>query len=221
VVNLERGRSKQVSEPSRSLCDQVNAAISIVKGGGVVAIPTDTLYGFAAPALDDAAVNRVFLLKGRPSGMALPLLVADAAEISKWAADIPDVAWTLVQRFWPGALTIVLKRSAIVPDSVCGGADTVGLRLPDCWIPQSICRALGEPITGTSANRTGQPGITTPGAVSDEFGNEVDMIVDGGEAAGGPPSTVLSLAGAELRILRQGAVSRRDIEDACGRKAAT
>ena len=221
MVNLERGRSIQVSDPSPSLCDQVNAAINIVKGGGVVAIPTDTLYGLAAPALDDAAVRRVFRLKGRPSGMALPLLVAEAGEISRWAADIPDVAWALVRRFWPGALTIVLKRNEVVPDSICGGADTIGLRLPDHWVPRSICRALGGPITGTSANRTGQPGATTPGAVRDEFGDELDMIVDGGEAAGGPPSTVVSLTEANPRVLRQGSVSQRDIEDVCSRAAAT
>ena len=210
-----------VLKPAEALHDQVDAAVRILRGGGVVAIPTDTLYGLAACAPDEAAIERVFHLKGRSKGMALPLLLADAHDISIWAGDIPRVAWDLARHFWPGALTLVLKRGDDLPDAVCGGMDTVGLRVPDNQVPRSIARALGAPITGTSANRSGGPGLTTAKAVRAEFGDEIDMVVDGGETPEGSPSTVLDLSKGPPRILRPGSVSPRDIEAVCGLTVVT
>ena len=157
----------------------------------------------------------MFRLKGRPAGTALPLLIADSNDVSRWAEGVPGVAWRLVERFWPGALTLVLKRGPAMPEAACGGLDTVGLRVPDHWIPRAIARELGSPITGTSANRSGRPGLTTAAAVRAEFGAEVDMVVDGGEASGGPASTVLDLTGDRPRILRRGGVSEGDISAVC------
>ncbi len=194
---------------------QIEEAARILSRGGVIAVPTDTLYGLASRALDEKAAERVFHLKGRPRGMALPLLLAEPSDISRYAVDIPDVAWRLVEKLWPGALTIVLKKAAIVPDVVSGGMDTIALRVPNHPVPREIARRLGEAITGTSANRSGRPGLTTAQAVRDEFGDELDMIVDGGETPGSVASTVLDLTGERPRILRQGAVSRREIEDVC------
>ncbi|MCI0440136.1 MAG: threonylcarbamoyl-AMP synthase [Chloroflexi bacterium] len=195
---------------------QIEEAARVLGRGGVIAVPTDTLYGLASRALDEKAAERIFRLKGRPKGMALPLLLAEPSDISRYAADVPYAAWRLVEKLWPGALTIVLKKSAIVPDVVSGGMDTIALRVPNHHVPREVAQRLGEAITGTSANRSGRPGLTTAQAVREEFGGELDLIVDGGETPGGVASTVLDLTGKRPRILRQGVVSRREIEEACG-----
>lgn len=202
----------RISTQYEALQDQIDSAVEILQNGGVIAIPTDTLYGLASCAFDDGAVDRIFRLKGRPKGMALPLLLADAEDVSKCAVNVPEVFWKLSKIFWPGALTIVLEKAEVVPEAVSAGRDTVALRVPDHWVPRAIARALGAPITGTSANRSGSPGLATAEAVRQEFGDELDLIVDAGETSGGLASTVLDLSGQELRILREGAVSRQDIE---------
>ena len=134
---------------------QATDAVSVLRRGGVVAVPTDTLYGLAVSALDVAAVERLFRIKGRPESRAMPLLLADAADIDRYAAEVPQVAWALAEAFFPGALTLVLRRGDVVPEAVTGGLDTVAVRVPDHPVPRTIVRELGAPITGTSANRTG------------------------------------------------------------------
>ena len=141
-----------------ALENDVRPAVDILKSGGVVAIPTDTLYGLAACALDRTAVERVFRLKGRSQGVPLPLLLAEPEDIFRYAVDIPEAARALMERFWPGPLTLVFKKAASISDVVSGGHDTVALRVPDHVVPRAIVRGLGAPITGTSANRTGGPG---------------------------------------------------------------
>ena len=209
--------SPRLGEGARN---QIEHTAETLAGGGVIAIPTDTLYGLAASVDQAAAVERVFRLKGRPKGMALPLLLADADGLEEYASDVPKVAWALVDRFWPGPLTLVLSRADRVPALVCGGRDTVALRVPDHSVPRSLVRSLGAPITGTSANRTGRPGLTTAGSVRAEFGDELDLVVGGRATALGRPSTVVDLSLEKPRILRQGAVSQREIEEVCGRLAA-
>ena len=206
--------------PDEGAHNQIGHAVGILAGGGVIAIPTDTLYGLAASVDRAVAVERVFRLKGRPKGMALPLLLADADGLEEYVSEVPDLAWALVDRFWPGPLTLVLSRSDRVPAPVCGGGDTVALRVPDHCVPRSLVRSLRAPITGTSANRTGQPGLTTAGAVRSEFGDELDLVVEGRATTLERPSTVVDLSMEEPRILRQGAVSRREIEEGCGRPIA-
>ncbi len=200
---------------SEMLQEQVHAAVGVLRSGGVVAIPTDTLYGLAACALDERAVRRIFQVKGRPEGMALPLLVADVGDMDRYAMDVPEIARALAERFWPGALTLVLKKAPFIPDVVTGGKPTVGLRVPDHWVPRAIVRELGAPITGTSANLSGMPGLTTAQAVREQLGGQVDLVVDGGEAPGGVPSTVLDVTATPPRVLRQGAVSAAEIEAVC------
>ena len=198
----------------------IDAAVRILKNGGVVAVPTDTLYGLAANPFDEAAVKRVFRLKGRSRTVALPLLLAEADDISKYARAVPDLAWAMVKHFWPGTLTVVLKKSDAVPGLVSGGADTVALRVPDHPVPRAIVRGLGFPITGTSANRSGESALTSARAVRAEFGDDLDLIVCSGMTPSGLASTVLDLSGDSPAILRQGAIPRCDIEQLCPEKLA-
>lgn len=204
-----------VFNADKAVQEQVETAVKILKSGGVVAIPTDTLHGLAADALNENAVERIFSIKGRSKGMALPLLLADADDIVKWAVDIPDTAWLVARRFWPGALTLVLKKGESISDAVSGGLDTIALRVPNHHVPRAIARGLGVPITGTSANRSGRPGLTTAEAVRCEFGDELDLVMDTGETSKGLASTVLDLSGKQPRILREGAVSLHEIEEIC------
>ena len=205
-----------VFRPGEALQNQIQVAVEILKNGGVVAIPTDTLYGLAASAFDEAAVHRVFRLKRRSPSQPLPLLLADPDDVERFAIEIPDAVWPLAERFWPGPLTLVLRRGEAIPDAVCAGRDTVALRVPDHDVPRSIARSLGAPLTGTSANRSGGPGLTTASAVRDQFSGEVDLVIDGGSALDGRPSTVLDLSSGRPRILRHGAVAAAKIAELCG-----
>lgn len=199
-----------------SLSAQVDIAVSHLSRGGVVAIPTDTLYGLAASAVDPEAVARVFGIKGRPGGMAMPVLLADPQDLDLYATDLSEVARELANRFWPGPLSLVLKRSEAMPDAATAGRDTVALRVPDHPVPRAIARRLGAPITGTSANPSGQPAATTAAKVREQLGNAVDLVVDAGESPIGESSTILDVTGPSLVALRVGAVSVADISDATG-----
>jgi len=197
--------------------EQIRASVDVLASGGVAAIPTDTLYGLAASAFDVSAVLKIYELKGRPEGMALPLLLSEAGDVQKCANDVPEAAWTLMEQFWPGALTLVVRKSANVPEIVTAGLDTVALRVPDHPVPRAIAKTLGAPITGTSANLSGRPGLTNASGVRREFGDMIDFVLDGGEAPGGVASTIVDVSGGELKVLREGAVSREEIEAALGR----
>ena len=202
---------------SRELEKQIDDAITILKKGGIVAYPTDTVYGLGASMTSITAVERIFDAKGRPKGMALPLLVADREQIKKIACSIPPAAWLLIYNFFPGALTIVLNKSDIVPDVITGGGKTVAVRIPDHPIPIALIQGLGQPIVGTSANLSGQPSPLTAEEVRMQIGDKVDMIIDGGQCPGGIESTVVDLSNRRPVIRRLGAITleqlRRTIPD--------
>ena len=206
----------RVSTLDKALQKQIAAAVRALGNGGVVAIPTDTLYGLASSVFCKSGVERIFRLKGRPKGMALPVLLADEGDISDVALEVPNLARELSKKYWPGALTLVLKKFERVSDLISGGMDTVAVRVPDHPVPRAIVQALGAPITGTSANRTGEMGLTTAEAVQSEFGDEIDLVIDTGEVLEGLASTVLDLTGEYPKILREGAISSREIEQLTG-----
>ncbi len=197
---------------------QIVAAVDTLKRGGVVGIPTDTLYGLAACVFDLDAVQKLFDLKGRPANMPIPVLLADTSDLESCVKETPDAAFDLADRFWPGALTLVLKKSAAIPDIISAGGDTVAVRVPNHSVPRQLVRGLGAPITGTSANRSGQPGLTAADAVRETFGDELELVIDAGEITGGVASTVLDLSGGVPVLLRQGAVSSEEIEEILGEK---
>lgn len=194
-----------------SVAEQVQAAVALLKNGGVVAFPTDTLYGLGADFSSAKAVQRVLDIKGRAWDMGLPLLLADADDLAVVAAAIPDAVLALARRFWPGALTLVVPRSSAVPDLVTGGRDTVAVRVPDHPVPLALARGLGRPITGTSANLAGQPPSLTAGDVRSGLGESVDLIIDDGPSPLGKQSTIVDATGPLLKLLRPGAISLSDI----------
>jgi len=186
---------------------QIRKAITILKNGGVVAYPTDTVYGLGACMTDTAAVDRIFQVKGRPKGMALPVLLADRLQIAEIVTSVSPAAKCLADAFFPGALTIILPKSAVVPDIITGGGRTVAFRIPNHPVPLALIKGLGKPIVGTSANLSGQPSALTAIEVQAQIGDKIDMVIDGGRCAGGIESTVIDLSGEMPIIRRQGAIS--------------
>jgi len=194
---------------------QVDRGISILKRGGIVAFPTDTVYGLGACANLHQAVERVYQVKERPRNMALPLLLAHILQISEVADPVPLIAWRLVCNFLPGALTIVLHKSNSVLDIITGGGLTIAVRIPAHPIPVALAEGLGMPIVGTSANLSGKPSVLTADAVCSQFGDKIDLIIDGGRCPGGRESTIVDVTGETPVILREGAISREELKQVC------
>jgi L-threonylcarbamoyladenylate synthase len=193
---------------------QVEQAIIILKQGGVVACPTDTVYGVGAAINIEPAVKRVYQIKGRAYNKPLPILLADKSQIAEVAEVVPPIAWLLVEKFMPGALTIVLPKAESVSDIVTAGRKTIALRIADHSIPIAIVRGLGVPIVGTSANLSGKPSALTAEEVYAQLGDKVDLIIDGGRCPGGRESTIVDLTGETPLILREGAISREELKSA-------
>ena len=198
------------------LSRSVNRAVEILRRGGVVAAPTDTLYGILANALDERAARKVFVVKMRTEGSPLPIFVSEPADLAKYGRDVPEIAYALADAFWPGKLTIVVPKSDLIPEAVSGGLDTVGMRIPDHPVPRAIVAALGAPATATSANLSGTAPLTSAGDVARELGARVDMVLDGGELAPSAASTVIDATASPLKILRVGAVAPETIERMTG-----
>ncbi|MFC2058159.1 L-threonylcarbamoyladenylate synthase [Chloroflexota bacterium] len=196
--------------------EQVKLAIDILKKGGIVAYPTDTVYGLGASSCDERAIDKVYTVKKRSRSLALPLLIADTSELVKVAAVVPEIAWRLAERFMPGGLTLVLQKSDLVSSTITAGGDTVAVRVPDHPVPIALIRGLGAPLIGTSANVSGSPSPTTAREVYEQLGQGADLIIDGGRCPGGTESTIVDVSGEAPAIIREGAVTRHEIEEACG-----
>ena len=192
----------------------MDLAVEALKNHGVVAYPTDTLYGLGAAFNDLEAVERVFDIKGRPRNAPLPLLVASQQDVEQVAVGLNLQAEKLMEAFWPGALTLVVPAGHRTPEVVTGGRKTVAVRMPDHPVPLELIRRLGRPITGTSANPTGGPDPVTADQVRKTLGPKVDHVIDGGPAPMGQPSTILDLSGQRPRVVRLGALGVEDIEEA-------
>jgi len=198
------------------LQQQVENGISILKQGGLVAFPTDTVYGLGACVNIGQAVERVYQVKKRPQSMALPLLLADTSWMSKVAETVPEIAWLLARSFLPGALTIVLYKSNSVPDIVTAQSRAVAIRIPAHPVPIALTRGVGTPIVGTSANLSGKPAPSKADEVYAQIGAKIDLVIDGGQCPGGKESTVVDVTGEEPVVLREGAISKEEIERVCG-----
>lgn len=198
-----------------SLNKQITEAVNILKKGGIVAYPTDTVYGLGASMSSMKAIERIFEVKDRPKGIAMPLLAANREQIKKLVTNIPPLAWLLMYNFLPGALTIILHKSDIVQDIITGGSKTIAVRIPDHPVPISLIKGLGQPIVGTSANLSGQPSALTAEEVRMQIGDKVDMVIDGGSCPGGIESTVVDLSGRKPVIRRLGAISLEHLQQTC------
>ena len=187
-------------------------AVAVLKGGGLVVYPSDTVYGLGAAASDERAVERAFAVKGRDAVKALSLLLANAADLEPLCAEVPLLARVLAQRYWPGPLTLVLRRSPAFRSAALGGGDTIAVRVPGHPFLRALIRALGEPITGTSANRSGRPACRSAEEAEQELGDAVDLIIDGGPSRAGLESTVVDVTRGLPVVLREGAILRAEVE---------
>ncbi len=203
-------------KPSLDIKQQIENGISILRQGGLVAYPTDTVYGLGACVILPQAVERVYKVKERPRNMPLPLLLADISQITKVAEPVPPIAWLLIHRFLPGALTLVLHKSNSVPDIITAGDTTIAVRIPAHPVPIALVEGLGTPIVGTSANLSGRPSPLTADEVYSQLGNKIDLIIDGGQCLGGKESTIVDVTGQIPIVLREGAISRKELEQVCG-----
>jgi L-threonylcarbamoyladenylate synthase len=195
---------------------QIREAAQLLRDGGLVAFPTETVYGLGANALDFLAVSRIFKAKGRPQTSPLIVHVASIEMAHDLAAEWPDPAQKLAQRFWPGPLTLVVRKKPIIPDIVTAGLPTVGLRMPAHPVALALLREAGIPVAAPSANRFTQLSPTTAEHVRRGLGRSVGYILDGGSCSVGIESTVVSLVGEVPAILRPGGVPRSEIEDVIG-----
>ena len=193
-------------DPASPQRDAVQEAAKWIRAGGVVAIPTDTLYGLAADPFRADAVARVFAMKGRAAEGALPLIAADAQQIAAHLGPLTSLGERLARRFWPGPLTVLVKAPPTLAQGVTGGTDRVGVRVPKSGIACAICRATGRPITATSANLSGQPATSDPSEVERTLGAHLDLLIDAGATPGGAPSTIVDLTEQPPRLVREGAI---------------
>ena len=198
-------------------------AVALLRAGELVAFPTETVYGLGADAANPAAVAKIFAAKGRPADHPLIVHLAGHDAVDHWAEQVPAVAWELMETFWPGPLTLILKKQTWVPDAVTGGQDTVGLRVPGHPVALELLRRFAASgghggIAAPSANRFGRISPTTAAHVQEELGDRVPLILDGGSCAVGIESTIVDCSGGEAVILRPGHISPTHLEAVLGRR---
>ncbi len=179
-------------------------AAQLLRRGSVVGLPTDTVYGIGAHAFLPQAVARLYTIKRRPRDKAIPLLIAGLETLPRVAASVPGVAYRLAERFWPGALTLVLPRAPQLPDVITGGGDTVAVRVPDHPVTHALLAELGAPLATTSANISGRPAPATAQGVLSQLDGRIDLLLDGGDCPAGTASTVLDLTVSPPQVLRAG-----------------
>ena len=204
-----KGQQKEIE-------DKISAAAKLLREGGLVAVPTETVYGLGANGLDGEAVKKIFAAKGRPQDNPLIIHVTGAQWLPRYCAEVPPLAYVLARKFWPGPLTMILKRREIVPDETTAGLETVGVRCPNHPVTLAIIREAGVPIAAPSANTSGRPSCTTAQDVLEDMDGKIDGIVDGGPCTVGVESTILDLTCDPPRLLRPGGLPLEDLERLIG-----
>ena len=204
-------------DPQAPLQMAIEQAASILRHGGLVAFPTETVYGLGANGLDGAAVNGIFAAKGRPADNPLILHIADQQDLAQLVSEVPQWLPALLDTCWPGPLSVVLRRSDCVPDQVTAGLDTVAVRLPDSAIARELIRAAGVPVAAPSANASGRPSPTSADAVLDDLKGKIDGVIDAGPCLVGVESTVLDCTRSLPVILRPGGVTYEMLEKVLGK----
>ena len=192
---------------------EIEKGIKILQQGGVIVYPTDTVYGLGADAFNSTAVERIYEIKNRPKHRQFPLLIADVERLATMAEPIPEIAWFLARRFWPGGLTLVLPKTDSLPVYLAPGP-TIAVRVPNHPVCLALIQHLGNPIIGTSANVSGQPAALTAEEVGQQLGEKIDFIINGGQCPGGKESTVVDVTHESPIILRQGIIPSYEIDKA-------
>lgn len=195
---------------------EIKNAAKLLKSGNLVALPTETVYGLGANALDENAVKKIFEAKGRPQDNPLIVHISEFDEIYNLVTDVPQSAKALAREYWPGPMTIILKKTSLVPDAVSAGLDTVAVRLPNHDVTRAIIKEAGVPIAAPSANLSGSPSPTTAQSVFDDMNGKIPLIVDGGPCQIGVESTVISLLGEKPSVLRPGGITPEQIASVLG-----
>ena len=204
-----------LNEPSSA--EIIRQAAEILQRGGLVAFPTETVYGLGGNGLDEAACERIYLAKGRPSDNPLILHISELDELTPIVREISPAAQKLMDAFWPGPMTLIFPKTDIVPQKATGGLDTVAVRFPNHPVARAIIRAAGLPIAAPSANSSGKPSPTRASHVAFDLDGKIDMIVDGGAAEWGLESTIVDVSGETPVILRPGAITKEMLEEVVGR----
>jgi L-threonylcarbamoyladenylate synthase len=211
--------NRALEVPMKTVCldiqspEAIPLALRLFREGELVVLPTDTVYGLGAHGFLAKAVARLYQVKERPGHVPIPLLIEDAEAMSEICAGIPPLAWRLAERFWPGGLTMVMKRTPLVPDAVTAGGDTVAVRVPDQPLVRLLCRELGAPLAVTSANLHGKPDPVNANDAEVMLRDRVPLILDGGQSPGGMASTVLNLTVSPPAILRTGLVTAMQLAE--------
>lgn len=194
--------------------ENMETAGQILRDGGIVAFPTDTVYGLGAVFTDEAAVQKLFEAKGRDEGKPLSILAGSIEQARLLAAEIPEQAERLMQKFWPGPLTLILKKRPEISDRITAGGDTVGIRMPDFPPALQLLEAAGAPLAAPSANLSGKRSAVTAGDVLEDLDGRIDLLLDGGTCPVGVSSTVVDLTGEAPLVLREGVISKKMIDEA-------
>lgn len=189
-------------------------AVDVLRRGGIVAFPTDTVYGVGADVRQPEAIAALYEVKERPLSKAIPVLLARAEDLCSVAREVPKSAWRLAEQFWPGALTLVVRRSLSLPSILTAEGPTVAVRVPDHPVVRALIEGLGAPLAATSANISGQPSSVTADDVLAQLGGRIALILDGGPCPGGRSSTVVDLTTTPPRVLRPGPISAEQIRAA-------
>jgi L-threonylcarbamoyladenylate synthase len=188
-------------------------AVSVIHRGGIVAIPTDTLYGLAVDPFSSTAVSRLFAAKGRAGERAVALVAADVEQVVRQLGELPEAARRLASRYWPGPLTLLLDRPASLPGELTGNSHRVGVRVPNCDMTRELCRACGHLLTATSANISGEAASDDPDVVARVFAeSDVELLLDAGRSPGGPPSTIVDVLDHGIRLIRPGAIAWDEVQ---------
>ena len=198
-------------DPQHPHADLIDAAVRVLENGGVIAFPTGSLYGLGADAFDVAAVERVFTIKRRPPDKPLLILVPDRKGVFELTAEVPAAAKSLMDRFWPGRVTIVFKALSVLPANLTAGSGKIGIRLPGHPVAKALVAAFGRPVTGTSANPSGHKGCHRIAELEPKMIEQLDLVLDAGPLKEGIGSTVVDITGAEPIVIREGVVSKRAI----------
>lgn len=198
--------------PRQPEADLISRAARVLQKGGVIGYPTETVYGIGSNIFAGSAVDRIYALKNRDQSKAMIIIAADIIQIGDLVEEIPESAERLMENFWPGPLTLVFKASQEMRESTFHRTQTIAIRIPDCTICLALLKSCGFPLISTSANHSGEPPATSAAQVQMLFGDQLDLIIDGSETLSTTPSTVVDVTRLPVRVLREGAISRLEID---------